>query len=209
MSIDQVKSSCFRQSLQTDQMVGVIDSGVVMPVSLEKTKEEKLDMGTNVHIFSEAVGRSTKQNQYPVNKMSVQKMTQRDSSVEYVKSTTVFRGKIFCFSNLFPEERVSYQDLCYEYKYVYSTLLHWICELEYKVSMHMKYVLEKWESRKFLNVECSALRDVSGKMTYSAGELRIDLGFLKITSKGKIFITGYILTGSQTAKCHNHILARP
>ncbi|XP_061372178.1 uncharacterized protein LOC133314681 isoform X2 [Gastrolobium bilobum] len=105
MSMDQGKRSGFHQSLQTDQVVGITDFGVVMPKSLEKDKEEKLGIGTNVHTFNKATGRAMAENQIPDNKLRVQKMTQYDSSVQYVKSTTVFRGKIFCFSNLFPEER--------------------------------------------------------------------------------------------------------
>lgn len=110
---DQGKGSGFHQSLQTDQVVGIMDSGVVKQVSMEKNKEEKPDKGINVHTFSKAMGRSVSKNQPPVDKSRVQKMTQHDSGLKNVKSTTVFRGKIFCFSNLFPEERVSYLDPCY------------------------------------------------------------------------------------------------
>ncbi|KAJ1397083.1 BRCT domain [Sesbania bispinosa] len=104
MSMDQGKSSGFHQSLQTDQVVGIIDSRVVMPESLEKNKE-KSDMDINVLTFGKAKGRTMLQNQLPDNKLRVQKMTQHDSSVQHVKPTNVFRGKTFCFSNLFPEER--------------------------------------------------------------------------------------------------------
>ncbi|XP_072069692.1 uncharacterized protein [Arachis hypogaea] len=100
MSMVQGKSCSFPKSLQSTQVVGVMASGGVKPVSLGK---DKLDVGTSVHSFSKAMG----QNQHAANKMTAQKMTvtQRDPSVEYVKSTTVFKGKIFCFSDLFPEER--------------------------------------------------------------------------------------------------------
>ncbi|CAL0315479.1 unnamed protein product [Lupinus luteus] len=104
MSTDQGKSSGFHQSLQTDHMVGIMDSGVVMPVSLEKSKE-KPDMGINVQTESKALGRSMSKKELHVDKFKVPKRMKHDSGVKKVKSATVFRGKIFCFSNLFPEER--------------------------------------------------------------------------------------------------------
>ena len=105
--MDQSKSSSFRQSFQTDQVVGIKEFGVIMPESLEKNKQEKHDMGMNVVTFGKASGRTTPQTQLPDKKLRGQKMTQRDSNV-HVKSTNVFKGKTFCFSNFFPEERVRY-----------------------------------------------------------------------------------------------------
>ncbi|MED6208905.1 hypothetical protein PIB30_049542 [Stylosanthes scabra] len=102
MSTVQVKSCSFPQSLKSAQVVGVMASGGVKPVSLVEKNKDKLDMGTSVHSLSKAMGK----NQHAVNKITVQKMTvTQDSRVEYVKSTTVFKGKMFCFSDLFPEER--------------------------------------------------------------------------------------------------------
>ncbi|KAK7320972.1 hypothetical protein VNO77_30983 [Canavalia gladiata] len=98
-SVDPSKSSSFHQSSRQ------VDFGVVMPESLERKKEVKTDIGINGHLFSKAMGETMPQNQLPDNKLRTQKMIQHDSSVQYVKSTHVFRGKIFCFSTLFPEER--------------------------------------------------------------------------------------------------------
>ncbi|PNY03860.1 DNA topoisomerase 2-binding protein 1-a-like [Trifolium pratense] len=103
--MDQSKSSSFRQSFQTDQGVGIKDFGVTMPESLEKNKQEKHNMGMNVVAFGKASGRTMSQTQVPDKKLRVQKITQHGSNV-HVKSTNVFKGKTFCFSNLLPEERV-------------------------------------------------------------------------------------------------------
>lgn len=107
MPMDQGKGSGFHQSLQADQVVGIKDFGDVMPECLEK-KQEKPDMGINVLTLSKAKGRQ--QNQLPDNKLRVQKMTQNDSNSR-VKPTNIFRGKTFCFSNSFPDEKVRYMDL--------------------------------------------------------------------------------------------------
>ncbi|KAK7301429.1 hypothetical protein RJT34_12293 [Clitoria ternatea] len=101
MPVDQRKASTFHQSSQTDR----VDFGVAMPEYLEIKKKQKTDMGINVHSSSKAMGRTMLQNQLPDNRLRAQRTTQHDSSVQYAKSTNVFRGKIFCFSNLFPEER--------------------------------------------------------------------------------------------------------
>ncbi|XP_045806008.1 DNA topoisomerase 2-binding protein 1-A isoform X2 [Trifolium pratense] len=102
--MDQSKSSSFRQSFQTDQGVGIKDFGVTMPESLEKNKQEKHNMGMNVVTFGKASGRTMSQTQVPDKKLRLQKITQHGSNV-HVKSTNVFKGKTFCFSNLLPEER--------------------------------------------------------------------------------------------------------
>ncbi|KAG4937870.1 hypothetical protein JHK85_044598 [Glycine max] len=99
MSMDHAKISSFHQRLHQ------VDFEIVKPESLEKRKEEKKDMGINGHSFSEAIGRTMLQNQLPDNKLSSQRMTQHNSSVQYTKSANVFRGKLFCFSNLYPEEK--------------------------------------------------------------------------------------------------------
>jgi topoisomerase (DNA) II binding protein 1 len=106
--MDQSKSSSFRQSFQTDQVVDIKDFGVTMPESLEKNKQEKHNMGMNVVTFGKASGRTMSQTQLPDKKLRVQKITQHDW---HVKSTNVFKGKTFCFSNLFPEEQVRYMEL--------------------------------------------------------------------------------------------------
>ncbi|KAL2317839.1 hypothetical protein Fmac_031715 [Flemingia macrophylla] len=98
MSMHHGKSSNFHHSSQGD-------FEIVKPESLEKRKEEKTDMAINGHLFSKAAGRTMLQNQLPDNKSRAQRMTQHDSSVQYAKSANVFKGKLFRFSNLFPEER--------------------------------------------------------------------------------------------------------
>ncbi|KHN39648.1 DNA topoisomerase 2-binding protein 1-A [Glycine soja] len=102
MSMDHAKISSFHQRLHQ------VDFEIVKPESLEKRKEEKKDMGINGHSFSEAIGRTMLQNQLPDNKLSSQRMTQHNSSVQYTKSANVFRGKLFCFSNLYPEEKANF-----------------------------------------------------------------------------------------------------
>lgn len=97
------KSSSTHQSLQADQVVGSIDSIVVKPLSVENEKEKKQE------IFHKSMVRSSQQTQLPVvnNKTKVQQKVQHNSISQCVKSSTVFKGRMFCFSNSFPEERVS------------------------------------------------------------------------------------------------------
>ncbi|RDY12354.1 hypothetical protein CR513_02868, partial [Mucuna pruriens] len=101
MPMEHSKSTSFHQNSQN----GHVDFEIVKPEYLEKRKEEKTDMGINGHSFSKAIGRTMLQNQLPNSKLRAQRMTQHDSIVQYAKSANVFRGKLFCFSNLFPEER--------------------------------------------------------------------------------------------------------
>ncbi|KAH1204406.1 DNA topoisomerase 2-binding protein 1-A [Glycine max] len=86
MSMDHAKISSFHQRLHQ------VDFEIVKPESLEKRKEEKKDMGINGHSFSEAIGRTMLQNQLPDNKLSSQRMTQHNSSVQYTKSAN--RGEV-------------------------------------------------------------------------------------------------------------------
>ncbi|KAK7385140.1 hypothetical protein VNO78_30851 [Psophocarpus tetragonolobus] len=99
MPMDHCKSSSFHQSSQQ------VEYEIVKPESLEKRKEEKEDIGINGHSFSKAIGRTKLQNQRADNKLSSQRMTPHESCVQYMKSANVFRQKLFCFSNLFPEEK--------------------------------------------------------------------------------------------------------
>ncbi|WVY89501.1 hypothetical protein V8G54_035015 [Vigna mungo] len=91
-SMDHSKSSSSHQSSH-------------QPESLEKRKEQIKDMDKNGHSFRKANCRTMLQNQLPDNKLSTQGMSQHDFSVQYEKSANVFRGKLFYFSNLFPEEK--------------------------------------------------------------------------------------------------------
>ncbi|CAL5206616.1 unnamed protein product [Lathyrus oleraceus] len=104
MPMDQSKSSSIRQSFQTNQVAGIKDFGVTIPESLDKNKQEKHSTGMNVVTFGKASDRTMPQTQHPDKKLRVQKSTQHDTNV-HVKSINVFKGKTFCFSNLFPEER--------------------------------------------------------------------------------------------------------
>lgn len=101
VSMNHGKSSSFHQSSQNDQG----DFAFVNPQSLEKRKEEKIDTGINGLSFSKAIGRTKLPNQLPDNTLRAQRVTQHESSVQHTKSANVFRGKLFRFSNLFPEER--------------------------------------------------------------------------------------------------------
>ncbi|XP_014502700.1 DNA topoisomerase 2-binding protein 1-A isoform X4 [Vigna radiata var. radiata] len=98
-SMDHSKSSSCHQSSHQ------VDFENVKPESLEKRKEQIKDMDINGHSFRKANCRTMLQNQLPDNKLSTQGMSQHDFSVQYEKSANVFRGKLFCFSNLFPEEK--------------------------------------------------------------------------------------------------------
>ncbi|XP_068471908.1 uncharacterized protein [Phaseolus vulgaris] len=98
-SMDHSKSSSCHQSSHQ------VDFKIVQPESLEKRKEEIQDMDINGYSFRKANCRTMLQNQLPDSKLSTQRMSRPDFSVHYEKSTNVFRGKLFCFSNLFPEEK--------------------------------------------------------------------------------------------------------
>ncbi|KAF7816812.1 DNA topoisomerase 2-binding protein 1-A isoform X1 [Senna tora] len=80
---------------------------VVIPLSSENKKGKKLETGVNDQTFLKSMGRSIQQSQLPVvnNKMKGQQKMQQDSISQCLKSSTIFRGLIFCFSNSFPEER--------------------------------------------------------------------------------------------------------
>jgi len=104
-SMDQSKTSSCHQSLHQ------VDFEIVKPESLEKRKEEIKDMDVNGQLFRKANCRTMLQNQLPDSKLSAQRMSQQDFSVQYEQSANVFSGKLFCFSNLFPEEKVSHYDL--------------------------------------------------------------------------------------------------
>lgn len=106
IGMNQGKGSRTHQSLQADQVGGVMDSRVVMPLSVENKKEMKQEIRINDQTFLKSMGKSTQQTQLPIvnNKM---KNMQNESISQCVKSSTVFRGRIFCFSNSFPQERVS------------------------------------------------------------------------------------------------------
>ncbi|KAK7367966.1 hypothetical protein VNO80_09986 [Phaseolus coccineus] len=98
-SMDHSKSSSCHQSSHQ------VDFKIVQPESLEKRKEEIRDMDINGHSFRKANCRTMLQNQLPDSKLSTQRTSQPDFSVQYEKSANIFRGKLFCFSNLFPEEK--------------------------------------------------------------------------------------------------------
>jgi len=68
-------------------------------------------MDESGHSVRKAHCRTMLQNQLPDSKLSTQRISQHDFSVQYENSANVFRGKLFCFSNLFPEEKVSHYDL--------------------------------------------------------------------------------------------------
>ncbi|CAJ1971926.1 unnamed protein product [Sphenostylis stenocarpa] len=98
-SMDHCKSSSYHQSSHQ------VDFEIVKPESLENRKEEIKDLEINGHTLRKAIGKTMLQNQPPDNKLGAKRMSQHDSSLQYAKSANVFRGKLFCFSNLFPEEK--------------------------------------------------------------------------------------------------------
>ncbi|XP_028781533.1 DNA topoisomerase 2-binding protein 1-A isoform X2 [Neltuma alba] len=106
MTMNKGKGFSTHQSLQADQAITSMDSRVVMPLSVEKREEKKLEIDVINQSSLKSMDKPTKQMQLPVvnNKMKGQKKMHNDSS-QCVKSSTVFWGRTFCFSNSFPEER--------------------------------------------------------------------------------------------------------
>ncbi|XP_054788332.1 uncharacterized protein LOC129294174 isoform X2 [Prosopis cineraria] len=106
MGMNKGKGPSTHQSLQADQLITSMDSRVVMPLSVEKKEEKKLEMNVTDQTFLKSMDKSTQKTQLPVanNKMKGQKKMLNDSS-QCVKPSTVFCGRMFCFSNSFPEER--------------------------------------------------------------------------------------------------------
>ncbi|KAJ0085046.1 hypothetical protein Patl1_08273 [Pistacia atlantica] len=109
-NLNQGKESSVLQSTPPDEMLQSVNPGIGMPLSLEETRSERPKINLKSQSSLDVLAGSSGQSQLPAVKnrnKSRQKM-QEDSTVQNLqnrKSSTVFRGKIFCFSNSFPEDR--------------------------------------------------------------------------------------------------------
>lgn len=116
-SINQVRISTAHLSIPSYQLPESKSAGIGMPSSLEKSSEEKPKINMKGDSSAEIAARSFQQSQLPVgnvkskgqidDKNKARKNSQHDS-VHNGKLSSVFKGKIFCFSNSFPEDRVSF-----------------------------------------------------------------------------------------------------
>ncbi|KAI9097870.1 hypothetical protein K1719_025641 [Acacia pycnantha] len=106
MGMNKGKGPSTHQSLQADPVITGMDSRFVMPLSVEKKEEKKPEIDVTDQTFLKSMDKSTQQTQLPSvnNKMNGQKKMHNESS-QCVKSSRVFWGRTFCFSNSFPEER--------------------------------------------------------------------------------------------------------
>lgn len=116
-SINQVRISTAHCSMQSYQLPESKSAGIGMPSSLEKSREEKPKINMKGGSSAEIAARSSQWSQLPVvnvrctgqidDKNKARRNSQHDS-VHNGKLSSVFKGKIFCFSNSFPEDRVSF-----------------------------------------------------------------------------------------------------
>ncbi|XP_050255317.1 uncharacterized protein LOC126701251 [Quercus robur] len=113
-SLNQSKNSTAHPSMSSDQVLGNRNSGIGLP-SLEKNKEERSEINTNGDSSLKATAKFSEQSQLPVingkgngqltDKKKGRQKTQHDSSVKNGKPSGVFKGRVFCFSKSFPEDR--------------------------------------------------------------------------------------------------------
>ena len=115
-SLNQSKNSTAHPSMSSDRVLGNRNFGIGLP-SLEKNKEERSEINTNGDSSLKATAKFFEQSQLPVingkgngqltDKKKGRQKTQHDSSVKNGKPSSVFKGRVFCFSKSFPEDRVS------------------------------------------------------------------------------------------------------
>nr|XP_023887124.1 DNA topoisomerase 2-binding protein 1-A isoform X2 [Quercus suber] len=113
-SLNQSKNSTAHPSMSSDQVLGNRNSGIGLP-SLEKNKEERSEINTNGDSSLKATAKFSEKIQLPVingkdngqltDKKKGRQKTQHDSSVKNGKPSSVFKGRVFCFSKSFPEDR--------------------------------------------------------------------------------------------------------
>lgn len=109
-NLNQGKESSVRHSLPSDQMLWSTNSGIGMPSSLEENREEREEIHMKGESSLEATAVPSQQNLLPAlsDKNKTQLRMKKDfrvESLQNMKLSTVFRGKIFCFSNSFHEDR--------------------------------------------------------------------------------------------------------
>ncbi|KDO80488.1 hypothetical protein CISIN_1g001761mg [Citrus sinensis] len=109
-NLNQGKESSVRHSLSSDEMLRSTNSGIGMPLSLEENREERAEIHMKRESSLEATAVPSQQNL--LSALSDENKTQlrtkedfRVQSLQNMKLSTVFRGKIFRFSNSFPEDR--------------------------------------------------------------------------------------------------------
>ncbi|XP_030934131.1 DNA topoisomerase 2-binding protein 1-A [Quercus lobata] len=113
-SLNQSKNSTAHPSMSSDQVLGNRNSGIGLP-SLEKNKEERSEINMKGDSSLKATAKFSEQSQLPVingkgngqltDKKNGRQKTQHDSSVKNGKPSGVFKGRVFCFSKSFPEDR--------------------------------------------------------------------------------------------------------
>ncbi|XP_075647353.1 uncharacterized protein LOC142618322 isoform X2 [Castanea sativa] len=113
-SLNQSKNYTAHPSISSDQVLGNRNSGIGLP-SLEKNKEERSEINMNGDSSLKATAKFSEQSLLPVingkgngqltDKKKGRQKTQHDSSVKNGKPSSVFKGRVFCFSNSFPEDR--------------------------------------------------------------------------------------------------------
>jgi topoisomerase (DNA) II binding protein 1 len=111
----QGKISTIHQRMPSDQLCGNTSVATGMG-SLEKNREDRSEINRKGDSSMKAAVRSSDRNKLPVikdrsnvqlhDKSMGQQKIQHDSSVQNGKPSSVFKGRFFCFSNSFPEDRV-------------------------------------------------------------------------------------------------------
>lgn len=118
-NLNQGQESSVLHSTPPDHMLQSVNPGIEMPLSLEEIGAERPKINLKSQSSLDVLAGSSRQSQLPAVKnrnKSWQKM-QEDSTVQNLqdrKSSTVFKGKIFCFSNSFPEDRVRCRSAYFE-----------------------------------------------------------------------------------------------
>lgn len=115
--ISQVRISAAHLSMPCNQLPGSTSVGIGMPSSSDKSREEIPKINMKGDSLVETATRLSQRSQLPVgnikskgqidDKNKASQNMQHDS-VQNGKLSSVFKGKIFCFSNSFPEDRVSF-----------------------------------------------------------------------------------------------------
>ncbi|CAK7346916.1 unnamed protein product [Dovyalis caffra] len=112
MAGNQARGSIVHPSIHSGQLLGGNNSDHSMPSLLEENRDVKAEMNINSSISLEGTVRRSQQNVFPVvnDPKKGSKRMQNDCSDQNVqrrKSLDVFKGKTFCFSKCFPEDRRS------------------------------------------------------------------------------------------------------
>lgn len=111
-NLNQGKEFSVQHSLPSNQMLWSTNSGIGMPLSLEENREEREEIHMKGDSSLEATAVPSQQSLLPAlsDKNKTQPRRKKDfrvESLQNMKLSTVFSGKIFRFSNSFPEDRVS------------------------------------------------------------------------------------------------------